>query len=377
MKILIVMEGFFPGKKYGGPPVSVDNFCSLMKEFDCYIVTLNHDMGETKPYDSIQQGWNNRINSKVRYLSDTEYNIVTFENIIKEIQPDFLYLQGLFQSCILPCLKLSKKYGLKVILAPRGELCKGAFRHKLYKKVPYVMFLRVFGLLSNVSFQSTSDEETKAIRNILGASRDRIYHLANIPSIPNTEYDYLKKEVGSARIVFLSRIMWKKNLLFAIKSLEKVIGKVQFDIYGMIEQEKYWEKCKDAISELPKNIKVNYCGLLDHDDVHKSLSQYDAFLFPTLSENFGHVIAESLIVGCPVIISNQTPFTDVNEKGAGWAISLDNIENFTDAVQTIVDCDNDKRDLYYLHSKKYIASKLDIITLKNVYYKVLTELVGI
>ena len=26
MKILIVMGGFFPGQKYGGPPVSVNNF---------------------------------------------------------------------------------------------------------------------------------------------------------------------------------------------------------------------------------------------------------------------------------------------------------------------------------------------------------------
>ena len=32
MRILIVIGGFFPGKKCGGPPVSVDNYCSLMKE---------------------------------------------------------------------------------------------------------------------------------------------------------------------------------------------------------------------------------------------------------------------------------------------------------------------------------------------------------
>ena len=56
MKILIIMGGFFPGKKYGGPPVSVDNFCSLIKEdADCYIVTHNHDMGEEEPYQDIKE----------------------------------------------------------------------------------------------------------------------------------------------------------------------------------------------------------------------------------------------------------------------------------------------------------------------------------
>jgi len=45
MKVLIIMGGFFPGQKFGGPPVSVDNFCSLLKdECDCFIVTSNHDM---------------------------------------------------------------------------------------------------------------------------------------------------------------------------------------------------------------------------------------------------------------------------------------------------------------------------------------------
>ena len=51
------MEGFFPGKKYGGPPVSVLNFCRLMKEYSCYIVTKNHDLGETVPY-LVNNGWN-------------------------------------------------------------------------------------------------------------------------------------------------------------------------------------------------------------------------------------------------------------------------------------------------------------------------------
>ena len=39
MKILIIAEGYFPGKKYGGPPVSVKNFCQLMSEYNFNIVT--------------------------------------------------------------------------------------------------------------------------------------------------------------------------------------------------------------------------------------------------------------------------------------------------------------------------------------------------
>ena len=126
MRILIVMTGFFPGQKFGGPPVSVDNFCSLMDEHDCYIVTRNHDMGDTEPYSNIEPGWNTRNNCKVMYLSDKEYCYKNYEAVINEIHPDIIYLQGLFQNCIIPCLFLAKRYQIPVLLAPRGELCAGA-----------------------------------------------------------------------------------------------------------------------------------------------------------------------------------------------------------------------------------------------------------
>ena len=144
------MGGFFPGKKYGGPPVSVDNFCTLIKDdAECFIVTHNHDKGDDDVYPNIYKGWNDRDNAKVMYLSDKDFNEKSFDNVIKEVHPDFLYLQGLFQECIFPCLRLAKEYGLKVLLAPRGELCSGAFKKK-YKKYPYIAILRVLGLFRNV-----------------------------------------------------------------------------------------------------------------------------------------------------------------------------------------------------------------------------------
>lgn len=77
---------FFPGKNYGGPPVSVDNFCSLISNNDnrIFIVTTNHDLGNKETYQDITDGWNNRGNCKVLYLSDADFNKSNFENIIKK-----------------------------------------------------------------------------------------------------------------------------------------------------------------------------------------------------------------------------------------------------------------------------------------------------
>lgn len=370
MKILMVTAGFFPGKKYGGPPVSIDNFCSLMDDYECYIITLNHDLGEKTRYDGIDNGWNDRGNCKVLYLSDDEYGASAFEKTIAELKPDVIYLQSLFQACVFPCLKIAKKYGIKVLLAPRGELCKGAFRKK-YKKLPYIAVLRTLGLLKNIYFQSTSEEETQAIKKYLAASSERIFFLTNIPSIAKQAFEYSEKKEGEAKLVFLSRIHPKKNLIQAIKCLRNVKGNVTFDVYGPLEDEGYWELCQNEIKALPDNIKVNYCGLVTHDDVHKTFSQYDAFLFPTFSENYGHVIIEALVSGCPVILSDQTPWNDLEAEGAGYVCPIEDIPAFEKAIQKVVDSNTSK---LHIKAKQYAEKKMNLESLKEEYQNVLIEI---
>ena len=370
MRILIVTAGFFPGKKYGGPSVSVDNFCALMNSYaECKIITLNHDLGEKSKYAGIHDGWNDRGNAEVLYVDDRDYNSRTFERVILSIHPDIIYLQGLFQECILPCLKLAKKHQIRVFLAPRGELCAGAF-HKKYKKIPYIAVLHLLGYLESVVFQSTSVEETEAIAKYLRASNERIHLLPNIPSFPRTLPKRAEKMVGAGRFVFISRILWKKNLLKAIEFLKGIKGSVLLDIYGPKEEEGYWKECEKAIIELPENVKVNYRGVLSHDDIHKTFCQYDAFLFPTLSENYGHVIAESLVSGCVPIISDQTPWTDINEAGAGWALSLADEFAFRKAIQEVVDMDEAMIIAKRQAIELYLQEKLQLEKLKREYLAV-------
>ena len=364
MKILVIIGGFFPGKKFGGPPVSVSNFCKLLNDDDCYIYTYNHELGSKEPYPDIPVNtWLIKENYRIKYVSDSDYCKKGFEQVIHEIKPDIVYLQGLFQSCILPCLELAKKYGTKVLLAPRGELCSGAFKKK-YKKIPYILFLKLNGLLRNIYYQSTSDEETDAIQRILGSERNRIFFLTNIPSIPSRDYKRKPKEPGYAKFIFLARIHPKKNLLSAIKYFASIRGNVIFDIYGPVEDEEYWGRCQKEIEKLPNNIKVCYRGLLSHEEVHETFSKYDAFLFPTLSENYGHVIAEALIVGTPVIISDQTPWTDVNEHKAGWALPLSDEHGFVSAMQNVIDSNN---STYSNNAKAYTIEKMNLEYIRQEY----------
>ena len=122
------------------------------------------------------------------------------------------------------------------------------------------------------------------------------------------------------RLVFISRISPKKNLVRLLEALAKVPVRTSLDIYGPKEDAHYWRECESLISSLPSHIEVTYSGALRPAEVPATFSRYDAFAFPTLGENFGHVIAESLASGCPVVCSDTTPWSAVLERGGGEVI---------------------------------------------------------
>lgn len=377
MRILIISGGFFPAQKYGGPVVSVNNLCSLFhNHFEMYVIAADHDLGETVRMTGITVGWNIRTNCKVYYLNKNEYTLEALSAIYKKISPDFLYINSLFDyKLTVPFLKIAKKYGDKVLLAPRGQLCAGAFVKK-YKKLPYIIYLRLRGLLKDVQYQTTSEEETQSIIQYLGVKEERIHFLTNIPSISEKsgEVSVEKKNVGTGRFVFLSRIHPKKNLVFALYTLKNVKGNVIYDIYGPIEDKEYWERCKNIIAELPSNIHVNYRGTVTHEEVSSIFRKYDAFLFPTLSENYGHVIAESLSSGTPIIISDQTPWRGLEQSMAGWDIPLEDNRKWQYAIEDVINADEERIKKMRFNAYDYFYKKSNIEEIKNAYYTLFCSL---
>lgn len=357
-----------PAKTYGGPVVSIDNLCSfLCDEIDFYVICTDHELGTKQRMEHISEGWNDHGNCKVRYFANTDVTERKLDVVVEEIKPDTIYINSFFDAMwTIPLLKIAKHKGIKVLLAPRGQLCKNAFLGK-YKKIPYIMYLRALGLLKDVRFQSTSDEETDMIKQYLGATNERIHFLTNLPSLPKMALKYPEKASGRANFVFFSRIVPKKNLLRAIQYFESIKGDVSFDIYGPIEDNDYWEECRKAISCLPKNVIVNYKGLIDHDHVFEVLSQYDAFLFPTKSENFGHVISEALFSGCPAIISDQTPWLHLENNKAGWDLSLNDSPGFINAIQSIVNNNEDQERMLRDGAVLFARMQFDMQKLKSNY----------
>lgn len=61
--------------------------------------------------------------------------------------------------------------------------------------------------------------------------------------------------------------------------------------------------------------RMHYLGVLPRDQVLQVMGGAVGFLFPSNLESFGLTVGEAMLVGCPVVVSNQPPFTEFIEDG--------------------------------------------------------------
>jgi glycosyltransferase involved in cell wall biosynthesis len=156
----------------------------------------------------------------------------------------------------------------------------------------------------------------------------------NFPNFSVPKLRPIVKNPGQLELLYLARISPIKNLLFILELLVKLSGKgqIRFTIAGKVEDDRYWQKCAELISQLPENISVLIHGTVDHADVLDFLQSFHLYILPTFGENFGHGIFEAFLAGKPVMISDQTPWRGLKAKGLGWDIPLDQPEAFIEAI---------------------------------------------
>lgn len=332
--ILCFVSYYLPGFKSGGPLRTIANMVDhLAPDFDFWIVTRDRDLGDAHGYENIKKNtWTKVGLANVYYLPPNFCTTKNIASLMASTPHDLVYLNSVFDKnfTIKPLLimRLFRRTAKPLIIAPRGEASTGALRLKRGRKLIYLWVSKLLGLYKGARFQASSTHELADIQQNLSISKNAIWVAADLPSIPRDDHglhDTIRPEQNDAmslRVVFLSRISPMKNLEFAISILKCVRVAVVFDIYGPIENTSYWNKCLELATQLPQNVQLAYCGTVMPENVVDIISGYDLFLLPTLGENYGHVIAEALSGGTPVLISDQTPWRDLADKGWGWDLSL-------------------------------------------------------
>ena len=344
-RILICMDWYEPGFKAGGPIRSVVNIVNALKdEFEFYILTSAFDLGETEPYPNIEADqWFDKDGVIIKYMSKTNMKPSAIKANILEINPDLLYLNSLF-SRLYTLAPLSLVRKIPVVIAPRGMLGGGALEIKRFKKLLFLRMAKWMRFYKQVIWHASTVKEEAEIKAVFGSSAEVVV-ARNIPTTQQLKMEDITTErnTGEVRFVFISRISKKKNLHLAVHALRTINADrpVKFDIYGNIEDADYYKKFRSYIQSYG-NVTIAYHGALNPKDLPKTFLYADYFILPTKHENFGHAIVESWANGCPVILSQNTPWRNLKEKKIGWDVDLNNPTELIEAVQEAADMPPEK-----------------------------------
>ena len=340
--ITVLCDYYLPGHRAGGPIHSISAIVeNLGSEFNFRVITRDRDLGQKEPYTNKSSSrpdvWSRVGAAEVAHVAPLKATIPRLRRLLCESQYDLLYINSVFsprfaiQPLLLRYLRLVPDR--PTIVAPRGELMPRRLALKAWKKRFYLGLSKALGLHRNVVWQATSENEAGDIAAIFGPDA-RISIVANARQglvFADPAMRHSKKE-NELRAVFLGRISQEKNLDYALRVLSRSQSSIAFDIYGEFEP-KYWEKCEATLSRLPGNVKVKYCGHVMPSGVGSTLAKYDLFLLPTLGENYGHSIVEAMAAGCAVLVSKDMPWTDLEERGAGWVVPLERPSRYLEILE--------------------------------------------
>jgi len=357
--ILVFIDWYVPAYKAGGPIRSVYNIAKKFEnEANFYIVSSIFDLGEATPLNGVKENtWTNLENSKVIYLFSEHQNTKRYKEIINEIKPDTIYLNSLFSKkfTLLPLSvirKVDAKKSIKVILAPRGMLGKGALAIKPFKKKLFLIYAKLNGLIKNVVWHASTVLEEEEIKDAFGV-KSKVFVAENIAILPDnisikTEKFYDEK----LTVLFISRISLKKNLKFLAEALSFCKNKnlIRIKIVGAIEDNEYYNSCIGILDNA--KIEWEYLGAKPQNELKEVYLSSSIFCLPTLHENYGHVIVEALSFGLPILISGFTPWRNLQVKGVGFDLNLD-INLFSEKIDNFVEMSNQEFSVFSKNSIKY------------------------
>ncbi len=280
--------------------------------------------------------------------------------LVKIKKVDILHLNSLFS----PISSLSFIYAIlfsqkiKIIWSVRGELNKNALQFNNWKKKPFLFFYKNFN--KNVTYHSTSDEETKHIKEMFPHSK-----LVQLPNYidPAPRLNLIK----SNYLLFLGRIHQIKaihKLIEALSYSEKFKNS-DFDLYIVGKQEErhndYKTQLVEQIQSLGLSHKIVFKGHVEGEEKEILYAKAYALILPSETENFGNVVVEALNQGTPVLASTGTPWQILEEYNAGLHISNDPTQ-LSKGIDSILSLEKEQYHQMRLNSYKLIDKNFKVET---------------
>ena len=373
MKICLVSHSFYPATKYGGPiSATWDLATKLVKageSIKVYVSTTNAD-GSQKLKVPVNQFIEQKKNLFVKYCNTQLKNFFSISfifglwNDIKKV--DIIYIQYLFHYTVFFSLVYSLINKKRVIICPRGAFSNFTLsnRNILIKKIWLKFLFKPF--LKNIEWQASSYLEKDNILNYFPLAQvilinDGIDFSSFQGEVKSVSKCDLVEKYTKVRYNIISHVFFSMGRLHRIKRFDVLIDAFALFVNTHKNAKLLIAGSNDGmekhllnrIHNLHLNNSVFLIGHINFNNKKLLLNNCDYFTLASDFESFGIVIAEALSCGRPVIISDKTPWNDIEKNNCGILAKNDKV-NFNSAFQDII-----QREFDEFTIKNYVKSRYD------------------
>jgi glycosyltransferase involved in cell wall biosynthesis len=350
MNILHVVPTYLPAVRYGGPIYSVHALCQSLAAAGhrVHVFTTSVDgandsdvpHGRPVDLDGVSVHY-----CRSRWLRRLYYSADLTARLDAAVgQFDIVHLHSVFLFPTMTGARSSVRAGVPYVLSPRGMLVRDLIaRRSSLKKRAWISLVERANLERAACVHLTSEEERLALV-------DMGLDLAPTVVIPNgvdAPFRFSADDVSADvrtlvaegfDILSFGRISWKKGLDRLIRAMVAVTnaraliaGNDEDGLAASLRSLADAAGVGDRVRFLPRQI--------NGADKEALFAAARVFVLPSLSENFGNVVAEAMIRHLPVIVSEQVGAADIVKASGGGLVTRGEPEDFAAAIGSLLASD--------------------------------------
>jgi glycosyltransferase involved in cell wall biosynthesis len=229
-------------------------------------------------------------------------------------------------------------------------------RDAWYKKI--IVFLNRISFKNSqmIAFMNEDNERLyRALRIIYPEQNTMIVPGSGVNLDRFTFVDYPKRE--NIKFTFIARILKDKGIEEFLKAAEKIktkFDKVEFDVVGFVDEEKYKKLLKNFQS---KGI-IKYLG--KRDDIPKVIADSSCVVLPSFGEGRGTVLQEGASVGRPLITCNTYGCKDnVDEGSNGYLCEMANVQSLEHSMIKFINITYEEKVLMGRRGREKAENEFD------------------
>jgi glycosyltransferase involved in cell wall biosynthesis len=334
MKILQIVPSI--SLIYGGPSQMVLGLSKALASQGAEVMilttTANGDTGQT-PLDVPIDRPVEQDGYQIRYFPCSPFRRYKFSlGLLRWLSAhaneyDLAHIHALFSPVSTAAATIARSKNLPYILRPLGTLDPADLKKKRALKQIYATLFERANIAGAAALHFTSDQEAKVSDRFGALTRDLILPLGVTIPTPLPVRANCNSSL-SPTLLFMSRIDPKKGLDLLLPALEQLLAEgvsFKFILAGGNPQDPRYEKqIHDRIQSSPLKDSTTITGFVSGEAKAELLRSADLFVLPSYYENFGIAVAEAMVTGIPVVISDQVHiWRELQQAEAGWICTCD------------------------------------------------------